>query len=97
MDFLSGLSLPNLNASPLNFTVLNSLSFFEGSRTFLEQHKTINLYLDRDTSGQNYSGYALSLSPKYQHCSNLYQKYKDLNEWMIHIGKGPGLQRGLDM
>ncbi|WP_207955589.1 toprim domain-containing protein [Segetibacter sp. 3557_3] len=97
MDFLSGLSIPDLNATPLNFAVLNSLSFFESSRSFLEQHKTINLYLDRDTSGQNYSGYALSLTPKYQDCSNLYQGYKDLNEWMMHIGKGPRQQCDLDI
>ncbi|MEJ7678111.1 MAG: hypothetical protein WKG06_09655 [Segetibacter sp.] len=44
-------------------------------------------YLDRDTTGQNYSRYALSLSNKYKDESCLYQHHKDLNDWLINFGK----------
>ncbi|TDH28086.1 DNA primase [Segetibacter sp. 3557_3] len=94
-DFLSYLSLPDLKPTETNFTILNSLSFFETSRQFLDQHESILLYLDRDKAGQNYSRYALSLSPRYQDRSSLYENYKDLNEWMMHIGKSPHHNRGL--
>ena len=53
----------------------------------MEKHKVINLYLDRDKTGQNCTRYALSLSEKYKDRSNLYQHYKDLNDWLINIGK----------
>ncbi|MCH5684069.1 toprim domain-containing protein [Niabella sp. W65] len=43
-----------------DFVVLNSVSFFETARTFMEEHKAIRLYLDRDATGQNCSQYALS-------------------------------------
>ncbi|TDH17782.1 DNA primase [Segetibacter sp. 3557_3] len=94
-DFLSYLSIQDLKATETNFAVLNSLSFFETSRQFLDQHETILLYLDRDKAGQNYSRYALSLSPRYQDKSSLYQNYKDLNEWVMHIGKSPQHSKGL--
>lgn len=79
------------NEQPIksNFLVLNSLSFFEKARPFMEKHNRINLYLDRDKSGQNCTRHALSLSAKYQDKSTLYTGYKDLNEWMINIGKSP--------
>lgn len=70
-----------------DFVVLNSLSFFETARPFLEKHKVIGLYLDRDTSGQNCSRYALSISSKYKDESNLYQNHKDFNDWMVNFGK----------
>ena len=88
-DFLSFISI-HKNSQPIvtDFVVLNSLSFFEKARPFMEQHKAINLYLDRDTTGQNYTRYALSLSSKYKDESHLYKHYKDLNDWAMNIGKG---------
>ena len=62
-------------------------SLFEKARPFMEQHEIIRLYLDRDTTGQNYSHYALSLSNKYKDESKLYKHYKDFNDWMMNIGK----------
>ena len=45
-DFLSFISLlSNKEVKDINFCILNSLSFFEKSRPFLEQHATILLYL----------------------------------------------------
>ncbi len=70
-----------------DFVVLNSVSFFETARPFLEKHNTIRLYLDRDTTGQNCSRYALSLSSKYKDESSLYQNHKDFNDWIVNFGK----------
>lgn len=87
-DFLSFISIvPEKEHRQMNFLILNSLSFFEKARPFLEQHARVNLYLDRDGAGQNCTRYALSLGEKYKDQSCLYQHYKDLNEWVSHIGK----------
>ena len=72
----------------IGFCVLNSLSFFEKSRPFLEQYNLIHLYLDNDKAGINTTSYAKSLSQKYRDESILYKSYKDLNDWAINIGKG---------
>ncbi|SDW52291.1 CHC2 zinc finger [Hydrobacter penzbergensis] len=70
-----------------DFVVLNSVSFFETARLFMEKHNAISLYLDRDTTGQNCSRYALYLSSKYKDENSLYQNHKDFNDWVVNIGK----------
>ncbi|WP_423147865.1 toprim domain-containing protein [Rubrolithibacter danxiaensis] len=88
IDFLSFRSIHR--NEPLNrsdFVVLNSLSFFEKARPFMEKHQTIRLYLDRDTAGQNCSRYAESLSIKYSDESGLYKHYKDFNDWVMNFGR----------
>lgn len=88
MDFLSFKSIHQKEPEDrFDFVVLNSLSFFERARPFMEQHQSIRLYLDTDIAGQNYSRYALSLSKKYRDESHLYKHYKDLNDWLVNIGK----------
>jgi hypothetical protein len=87
-DLLSFLAIhQNQQQVLLNFVILNSVSFFEKARSIMEEHDSIKLYLDRDTTGQNYSRYALSLSSKYKDESHLYNQYKDLNDWLVHFGK----------
>ncbi len=87
-DFLSFMAIPkNQPQIPTDFVILNSVSFFEKARPFMEEHECIRLYLDRDTTGQNYSRYALSLSNKYKDESCLYQQHKDLNDWLVNFGK----------
>ena len=87
-DFLSFIAIhKNQAANESSFVILNSVSFFEKARPFMEQHEIIRLYLDRDTTGQNYSHYALSLSNKYKDESKLYEHHKDFNDWMMNIGK----------
>lgn len=87
-DFLSFMAIDkNQSANKYDFVILNSVSFFEKARPFMETHKAIRLYLDRDTTGQNCSKYALSLNSKYKDESRLYAGYKDLNEWLANIGK----------
>ena len=87
-DFLSLIKIQkNVHDIEADFVFLNSLSFFEKARPFMEQHDLVKLYLDQDKSGQNYSHYALSLSNKYKDESDLYKNYKDINDWAMNIGK----------
>ncbi|MFY9152722.1 MAG: toprim domain-containing protein [Prolixibacteraceae bacterium] len=89
-DFLSFQFLhKNLPENSQDFVVLNSVSFFERARPFMEQHLAIRLYLDRDAAGQKYCRRALSMSTKYTDESKLYKKHKDLNDWLINSGKSP--------
>lgn len=87
-DFLSFQVLhKNLPEKSQDFVVLNSVSFFERARPFMEQHQSIRLYLDRDDAGQKYCRSALSMSNKYTDESKLYKNHKDLNDWMVNSGK----------
>jgi hypothetical protein len=87
-DFLSFMSImQNSTQMKSNFLVLNSVAFFEKARPIMEGHQVINFYLDRDKTGQDCTRHALSLSPKYEDRSSLYQNHKDLNDWVMNIGK----------
>lgn len=87
-DFLTFKVLhKNLPENSQDFVVLNSVSFFERVRLFMEQHRAIRLYLDWDASGQNYSRRALSMSNRYTDESKLYKNHKDLNDWLVNSGK----------
>jgi hypothetical protein len=61
--FFSFLSFCTINknlTSPLsNCLVLNSLSFFEKSRSLMEQYSQVHLILDRDSAGMNCTKQAL--------------------------------------
>jgi DNA primase len=90
MDFLSFKTLhKNLPENSQDFVVLNSVSFFERARRFMENHRSIRLYLDRDVTGRNCIQRALSLSTKYQDESRLYKNHKDLNEWLVNFDNSP--------
>jgi hypothetical protein len=84
-SFLSYQTLHQNNPAELtNFLVLNSLSFFEKSRDIMEQHEQIKLYLDTDNAGLKHLQIALTWSKKYIDQSQLYQHYKDLNDYLVH-------------
>lgn len=88
MDFLSFRSIvENRAEARLDFVVLNSLSFFEKARPFMEQHQSVGLYLDNDTAGERYTKHALSLHQKYKDKSDLYHNFKDLNDWAVSSDK----------
>lgn len=53
----------------------------------MEQHERVHLFLDRDSTGQKVTQYALSLGKQYRDESRLYKNYKDLNDWMVNIWK----------
>lgn len=87
-DFLSFKAIQQkMGKVQADYVILNSTSFFEKARPFMEQHEHIRLYLDHDKTGQNFTRYAVSLSKKYKDESQLYKNYKDLNDWIVNIGK----------
>jgi len=68
--------------------VLNSTSFFEKSLPLMQSHKSVHLYLDCDTTGQKCIQKALAIDKeKFKDERGLYKDYKDLNDWMMHIGQ----------
>ena len=89
-DFLSFLVLiQNDPSGNWDFCILNSLSFFQKAQSLLLQYNAIHLFLDNDAAGQNCSKAALKFDNKYIDESSLYNNYKDLNEWICHMGKLP--------
>lgn len=87
-DFLSYQSIyQNQEQEMTNFLILNSLSFFERSLLLMEKHNNIKLYLDNDDAGRKYTSLALKRSSQFQDKSKLYRGHKDLNEWVMNIGK----------
>lgn len=88
IDFLSFKSIRENEVNEISdVVILNSLSLFEKAHPFLESHKSIRLYLDNDAAGKKVAREALSHSKKYNDHSKLYQNHKDLNDWLVHIGK----------
>lgn len=77
----------NQDVKDSNFLILNSASFFEKSRSIMEYHEHISLFLDNDKTGQNCTQQALEWSNRYKDESKLYEGYNDMNEWMQEFGK----------
>lgn len=65
-----------------NYLILNSLAFFEKSLSLMQQHRSIHLYLDRDTAGMNCTRQALKISSQFKDESAFYRGYNDLNDWL---------------
>lgn len=75
-----------------NFLVLNSLSFFEKSRSLMEKHEMIYLFLDQDQQGIKWTKEALRWSEKYKDRSQFYQQHKDLNEYLVVTQNAPRIK-----
>jgi DNA primase len=88
-NFLSYKNMYYNQAEPLrNFLILNSTSFFDKSLSKMQEHSSVHLYLDNDKTGNKCTLQALSLNAeKFKDERQLYQKYNDLNDWLINIGK----------
>jgi len=87
-DFMSYQTMIQNQPNELtNFLVLNSLSFFERSLLLMEKHERIHLYLDQDNAGRKYTHLALRRSSNFKDESKLYKGYKDLNDWLMNMGK----------
>jgi hypothetical protein len=88
MDFLSmDFLLQDTPPDYMDYCILNSLSLFERARPFLEDHERIHLFLDNDKAGTSATLHALTLHEKYSSESDFYRNYKDLNDWIINMGK----------
>jgi CHC2-type zinc finger protein/Toprim domain-containing protein len=92
-DFLSYATInKNQPVSGSNILVLNSLSFFEKSREFMEQHENIHLFLDCGKSGMETTKKALLWDKRYKDERDLYEGHDDLNDWLKQ--KGNSQRRG---
>jgi hypothetical protein len=85
-NFLSFCTVNKKLTAPLsNCLVLNSLSFFEKSRSLMEKYSRVHLILDRDSAGKHWTKQALQWAgDRYIDRSDFYQDHKDLNDWLIH-------------
>ena len=89
IDFLSYQAIHHrkfimLPKQQTNFLILNSIGFFEKMKPRLEQHPSIQLYLDRDNKGLVVTKEAMVLSRKYRDENTIYNNYKDLNEFLMN-------------
>lgn len=73
--------------------VLNSAAFFERARPIMAEYPVKKLWLDHDTTGLNYTRYALSLKEGFEDASGVYEKHKDLNDFLT--GKLSGVRKQL--
>lgn len=88
-NFLSYQSISQRQEQPIsNFLILNSTSFFEKSLPVMQAYKSVHLYLDCDATGQKCSQKAMAIdNKKFVDESALYKNYKDLNDWIMNMGK----------
>lgn len=100
MDFLSYRSLhPYEDPRSVDYVVLNGAGLFDRALSFMQAHERVHLWLDRDVTGLAYRDYALSLGKRFVDESGLYERFKDLNEWLRRKGEVPHLRQktGLKM
>ncbi|MGF7073884.1 hypothetical protein ABIC84_001822 [Mucilaginibacter sp. 3215] len=94
MDFLSYRSLhPYEDPKTVDYVVLNGAGLFDRALPFLNAHDRVHLWLDRDVTGLAYRDYALSLGSRYVDESTLYERFKDLNEWLQCKGESPRVRQ----
>lgn len=86
--FFSFLSYATFNQQEVknltNYLVLNSLSFYKNQKDCLDTYDEIRLYLDRDPAGAKATATMTSWSNKYIDCSEVYDGYKDFNDWLLN-------------
>jgi hypothetical protein len=82
MDFLSLLTLRKDSPIRSDFVILNSVSFVDRSMDILKNYGNVFLYLDHDSAGrkalEKYESQVLNIVD----ASGIYQKFKDLNEYL---------------
>jgi hypothetical protein len=90
-DFLSHQTLAsNQPLKPLDYLILNSTTFFNKNLSEMQRYDGVDLYLDRDLTGQKFTGQALQIDPqKFIDRSSLYTLYKDFNEMLIRTTRRP--------
>ena len=93
-DFLSFLAIHQKQEVPrMDFLVLNSLSFAQKSLDIMTAYLRVRLYLDNDKAGEKHFQQIQKSCPQAKDERRLYQGYKDLNDWLMHMGKGARLRQ----
>jgi hypothetical protein len=90
-DFLSQRTLAAKQPTqPQDYLILNSTAFFNKNIVAMLGYDHVDLWLDRDATGQKFALKALELDPqKFVDRSPLYSQYKDLNEMLIRTTRRP--------
>lgn len=89
-DFLSYQSLQKeLDKTPTDYLILNSLSFFEKAMVTARSYKRVHLYLDNNDAGKQCTRKALSASNSFKDESSLYQGFEDLNDFLLARRNNP--------
>lgn len=83
MDFLSYLTMKNIQNSKVDIVVLNSISNLSKAMDFIKLHPKVYCYLDNDEAGKKATQIIKELCPTVIDQSVHYTKYKDLNEHLI--------------
>ena len=87
IDFLSYRSLKSTELME-DYVILNSTSMVNKSLPLLKNYKLIRVYVDNDIIGKECSQIIKNnCETTFQDCSNLYANYKDLNEYLMALGK----------
>jgi hypothetical protein len=84
MDYLSFLTMKNIQNLPIDVIVLNSLSNLPKVKNTLESYKSISVFLDNDQAGKRAVLELESVCKNVIDNSFLYSKHKDLNEYLCH-------------
>lgn len=88
MDFLTFRTLnKQIDDQSADFLILNSVSLFERAKQVLATYDRVGLFFDQDSAGRALTERALCLGAKFYDQSELYQGYKDLNDWVMEYGK----------
>lgn len=91
MDFLSFVTFKGEQSLSSDYLILNSLSFFERALPVMNNYDIKSLYLDRDNAGRQATLKAMEIDATFRDNSNLYDGFKDFNDW--HVRKeNPNLQ-----
>lgn len=84
-DFLSYQTLHKNNfPHQSNSLVLNSLAFFHQSKELMDKHEAVNLYLDRNKQGMEFTRQAIAWDKeRYFDRSKHFRQGQDLNDFLI--------------
>jgi hypothetical protein len=94
MDMLSWRALnPYIDPRSVDTVVLNGAGLFDRALPFMQAHERVHLWLDRDVTGLAYRDYALNMGAKFLDESGLYERFKDLNEWLQRKGEVPRVRQ----
>lgn len=82
-DFISYIFLKPLDEFAYDFLILNSISLLKRNLNLLKKYRIIETYFDNDQSGKLTTNFLLDeFGSMINNQSNLYQEFKDLNEFI---------------
>lgn len=84
MDYLSYQNIPSFSAnSNCDFLILNSVAMVERCNEILAEYSLVELYLDNDIPGKEFSKKIIEKYKQVTDKSYIYSNYKDLNDWLM--------------